>query len=227
MKNRSKICVLFLLASYTGSLYALEAAVGIEYSSKAVWVEESKRGDDEIARMDSGTSPGPSLVIRTHPQYVWEDSNWAYHYQIDFSAFDIDTQEVPESPEVQDLGTSVSGYSVFALPVAYYHFNRDKQNEWNYKAGLGAGIGYLRIKGNFQITQGSHPEHGQKKEIDFTGLGFSVGVYFEASIGNHIIIAQNYSPKVFDHPYEYQQHNVIIAYRYAFSLENVVGKQVW
>lgn len=208
----------FILLCFIKPAFSLELDVGIEFSNKSVWVEEIARGPNEIAMIDSEDEIMPSITLRTSTGYFSEGSNWGYHFQLDGSIFNVSMQTVPGSDELQDFGTSIDGYSLFAVPVAYYHFNNTSKDEWSYKAGIGAGIGYLHLEGTYQITHDGHPEIGTVKSVDASGFGLAVGVYLEASKGKHIIVVQNYAPTVDDGRYEYMQHNVLIAYRYAVDL---------
>ena len=209
------------LCTFPSALHALEIDLGVEMANKSIWIEEPLLGGGEIARMDSGNSYQPSLAIHTNPDYIWDDDNWGYHYQMDFSTFYLPFQEDPDTSELSNQGTSLSGNAIYAMPVGYYHFNRHDLSSWNYKAGIGVGVGYMDVSGTFKITQ-PHPEIGTIKHIDYSGYGFSVGVYFEAAKGNHTIIVQNYSPVVSDGPYDYQQMNLILAYRYSFNAEEII-----
>lgn len=208
--------IVFLLNMFTSSVNAFEILLGIEATSQSVWVEELDLGNNEIAMMDSGLNYQPSISVRSSVFYFEKESNWGYHYQLDGATFNINKQEIPGLEDVQDLGTEVKGYSLYAVPVAYYHFNRNEPGKWSYKAGLGVGIGYLKLSGNFRITDTSHPEYNQVKQVDADGFDIAVGVYFEAVFDRHVITVQNYGPTLDDGTYEYLQHNVAMSYRYAF-----------
>lgn len=207
-----------LLSAYSNQLFAYEILIGIESGSKSVWIEDISLGDDEIARMETDLSFSPSFGMRTDAKYLSPDSKWGYHIQLDVTQFKIDRQEVDSLEVLVDYGTSMEGAALYAVPVLYYHFNKGDMNRWNYKAGVGAGIGYLQLKGSFRITDSSHPEFNQIKNADVEDVDMAVGVYFEASFGNHIVLVQNYGPVVSDDNFDYQLHNILIAYRYRFDV---------
>jgi len=196
---------------------AFEFTVGVEVSDKSVWVEDKNRSGNEIAKVSNGIKLRPSFTLRTIPSYFSDSGNWGYHYQIDSSIFKINKQELPGVEDEQNVGTTMKGFSIYAIPVAYYHFNRNQPKKWNYKSGIGIGVGYLKVTGNFQITHDSHPEIGEVKAVNADGFGLAVGIYLEASFGKHVIVIQNYAPFIVDKQYDYQQNNVIIAYRYTFN----------
>ncbi len=112
----------------------------------------------------------------------------------------------------EDWGTSIKGYSVYAVPTGFYHFNKGS-NGWSQKIGVGVGIGYVNMSGNFKRT-----EMSQSEEIDVKGFAQTVGVFFEFLNGNHSFVLQNYGPSISDNKYEYTQSNVDIMYRYSFQL---------
>lgn len=212
-----RLSVLCISLAITVDAKAFEILLGVEATNKAIWVEESARGANEIAKLDSGLTYGPSVGARTEPRY-FDNSQWGYHYQFDGSIFNIDKQELPGMDQGVDVGTSIKGYSLYAVPVGFYHFFKGLDDHWQYKAGLGVGIGYLNMRGSFKITDPQHPEYNQIKKMRAEGVNLAVGVYIEIARGPHMIIIQNYGPTAEDNTYHYLQHNVVIAYRYAFEI---------
>lgn len=191
--------------------------IGGNASNKSVWIEDTSLSGNEIAKMDNGIIFVPSVGLRTDLRYFNDESNWGYFYQFSGALFDIKKQELPNIEENQDVGTSLKGYSLFATPTAFYHFNMSNKKNWSYKTGIGVGLGFLKLQGNFKITETSHLEYDQVKNVNVAAVGFSVGVYFEASKNNHSIIIQNFAPTISDDKYEYMQHNVDIMYRYRIT----------
>lgn len=207
--------VLFLLSSHVS---AFEVLLGMEATTKSLWVEDTDYGTDEIARMDGGLNYYPSVSARSESIYFDHGGNWGYHYQFDFSQYEINTQEILGLSDPVDLGTRVKGSAFYAVPVGYYHFKKGQSDQWQYKAGLGIGVGYLTVSGDYQVTDSNHINYGEVKTVNVTGVDMAVGVYFEAFKGNHVVVIQNYAPTLESAGYQYMLHNVVIAYRYAFEI---------
>ena len=216
---KKSLLVLSSLATICSlNLNALDLMIGINIKSASIEIDDKKTQDDEIAQMSNGQQYSPTIGLRTEPQYFSNgNSNWGYFYQFDGTIFQIDKQEIDGQDEEQDLGTSIKGYSLFAVPTGYYHFNKNS-NGWSQKVGIGIGAGYLNMSGNFKITKQSHPDYGQIKDVNVKDFGMAIGIFLEFSNKNHSIIIQNFGPTVSDDNYEYMQHNVDIMYRYKFSL---------
>jgi hypothetical protein len=216
---KKSLLVLSSLATiYSLNLNALDLMVGININSKIIHIDDKETENEDIAKMKSKQQYSPIIGLRTEPQYFSNgNSNWGYFYQFDGTTFQIDTQEVDGQDEEQNLGTSIKGYSLVAVPTAYYHFNK-KSTGWSQKVGIGVGAGYLNMSGNFKITKQSHPDYGQTKDVNIKEFGMAVGVFFEFSKKQHSIIIQNFAPTVSDDNYEYSQSNIDIMYRYKFSL---------
>ncbi len=212
--------ILLVLSSLTilgTNVQALDLMVGLNISNKSIDINDKENQDEVIATMDGGLNYSPVLGLRTEPDYFGgKDSNWGYFFQFDGMMFDIKKQSDEENEET-DIGTSIKGYSIFAVPSAYYHFNK-KSKGWSQKVGIGVGAGYLSMSGDFIITKEGHLEYGQTKDVDISKTGMAVGVFVEFSNKNHSIIIQNFAPSISDDNYEYMQHNVEMMYRYKFSL---------
>ena len=196
---------------------ALDLMVGLNISNKSIEVNDKENADEVIATMDAGMKYSPTIGLRTEPKSIGsKNSNWGYFFQFDGTTFNIDKQSVDEEEE-KEMGTSIKGYSLFAVPTAYYHFNR-KSKGWSQKLGIGVGAGYLNMTGNFKVTKQNHADYGQTKDVSINEMGMAVGVFLEFSNKNHSIIIQNFAPSVSDDNYEYMQHNIDMMYRYKFSL---------
>lgn len=215
---RILISILSLTLTFApGKSRAYEIYLGIEAGEKAVWVEDTRRGFDEIAKVEEGLAYYPSVAFRSGSSYFSTNSKWGYHFQLDTSVFHLNKQLPHNGEDPVNFGTRLKGYSLYAVPVVYYHFNRGDSKNWQYKAGIGVGLGYLRLQGNFQITDPGHPQSGQLISVNTDGFGMAVGVHIEAAFDRHYILAQNYGPTLEHSSFEYLQHNVIIAYRYGFT----------
>lgn len=215
MSIKNKFVFLFILLAFNNSVLALELLLGINTARNSIGIEDKSRGDNEIAMMEGEFEFSPSIAARTEATY-FANSNWGYHIQIDFFQFKIDKQEINiySSAPARDLGTEMKGSSIYVVPVAFYHFNRQQQKDWNYKAGVGAGFGYLDLQGTFRITDSSHPLFNSVQNVDVSDIGMAGGVYFSAEKGNHLFVGQNYGPLIDDGQFQYQAHDVALSYKY-------------
>ncbi|BCE01943.1 hypothetical protein [Marinicellulosiphila megalodicopiae] len=185
---------------------------GTEVGFKSLSVIEKNSKNAELAKMSKGLTIVPSVVISSNAKYIWEDDNWGYHVQVKGGWYTMDKQTIDEQSE--DLGTQIKGISIYAVPVGYYHFNKKVVDNWTYKLGLGAGLGWVSLDGDTKITKTNHTLTGEMVSIDNTGFGTAMGIYFEANYKNHSVVLQNYAPQISDNHFFYQQHNIVVAYRY-------------
>ena len=206
------------MASVT-NLSALDVMVGINIPSKDISItDKNQDAIDDIATFSSKFKVAPSVGLRTEPNYI-SDGQFGYFFQFDGATFDIDTQEINDEDDPKDIGTSISGSSLLAVPTIFYHFNKS-QTAWSQKFGIGVGASYLDLRGDFIVTDNTHPEYNQKIDVDTKGWGMAVGVFFEVSNDKHLFIIQNFAPTISDDKYEYQQHNIDMMYRYKFTIDN-------
>ncbi len=201
-----------------GKPNTLQLWVGVEFSPKGLWIEDREKGSEEIARMDQPIRVWPSLSLNSRSFYASSTSPWGMHIELSGSPFVIDKQEISRDKDPEDLGTGVKGYSIYTVPLVYYHFRKHSVDRWNFKVGTGVGAGYMNLWGDFKITERSHEKHNEIIPVDIHGVGIAVGVYFNASYKNHNFTVQNYGPVLWDDEYEYQLHNAIFSYQYAFQL---------
>ena len=202
---------------FSTNAYGFDVYLGVESGTRSVTVKELAYGNKAISVLNSEPELSPSFSFRFKEKYFSEKSKWAYHFQIDAAEFDVDMQQLQSSKENVDLGTSLDGFSLYALPVVYYHFNKNLAKKWNYRAGFGFGIGYMKLGGDFKITDPNHPQYNQIKTVEIRSYGSSIGLYFEATYRRHMIVLQSYGPVLADEPYQYHQANTVLAYRYKFD----------
>ncbi len=205
------------LATSTNTL-ALDIMAGINFPNKSVEVYDKDADDDYIASFSSKFKVAPTIGLRNKPDYISE-SNFGYFFQFDGAIFELDKQEIDGEDDPQDVGTSLSGFSVLATPTLFYHFNKSPTN-WSQKVGLGVGAGYLSLTGDFNITDDTHPKFAQTIDVSERGWGLTVGLFFEISNDKHSFIISNFAPSIADDNYEYMQHNIDMMYRYKFSIDS-------
>ena len=109
-------------------------------------------------------------------------------------------------------------YMLFQLYFTILIKNQIDQIVGIIKWGVGVGVGYLNMHGNFRVTKHSRADYWDKKDVNVNGFGMAVGVFFEIAKGNHFITAQGFGPVVSDDNYKYQEENIEIMYRYRLAL---------
>ncbi|GLO63075.1 hypothetical protein MACH09_35830 [Vibrio sp. MACH09] len=210
------IGVLFLLQ--VTHVHSVELALGIQMQNDSVVIKDAYSGENSIAEFDGGDSIYPLISLITEPNYLFNDSSWGYQFKFSGTYFDIEKQKVPGINKEKDIGTSIYGYTLSAVPVGFYHFNKNSKNEWNYKTGIGLGTGYMRLKGNYKVTDSSHPDFNMVKKLSTESMTLVLALYLEANLDKHTIILQNISPLVYSGYFEYQQSSITLSYSYAFDL---------
>ncbi|MDH5423758.1 MAG: hypothetical protein OEY29_02040 [Gammaproteobacteria bacterium] len=215
--NKIMLLISISVSLFSTNALAFDIFLGVESGAKSVTVKEPEFGNEIISTVKSEPELSPSFTFRSKEKYFSEKSKWAYHFQVDAAEFDVNMQQLQPTAGLVNLGTSLDGYSLYALPVVYYHFNKNLVKKWTYRAGFGLGIGYMKLDGNFKITDPGHPQYNQIKAVQIKGYGSSVGLYFEATYKRHMIVLQSYGPVLTDEPYQYHQVNTVLAYRYKFD----------
>ncbi|UTM59375.1 hypothetical protein L4174_021995 [Photobacterium sp. CCB-ST2H9] len=213
----------FLIASLTLVPFtssAIELAVGLQSTLSHLEIEDLSNGDQEVAVMTSGFQLFPTASLISDPYYFSENSNIGVQFQVDWSFFKADRQEINDGTETVDLGTSIKAYALTAVPVVFYQFNRHAAKDWNVKIGAGLGVGYLDLTGKYMITN-SVTESGEIRKVNKNGLGMAINVYLEGNVGNHMLLLYNFSPVLSDKTDDFQEHNVVLAYKYRFSLDDL------
>ncbi|MGR5149477.1 hypothetical protein ACQKP8_23395 [Photobacterium alginatilyticum] len=215
--------IIFLVISLSSSeLLAAEVAIGIQATINSIDIQDPADSERTIARMTSDITYFPTVSLLSDEYYFSKDSNVGVQMQFEWSIFKADKQEVGENDTGIDLGTSISGYALSGVPVLFYHFNRHNPNEWNLKLGTGLGLGYLKLKGDYQITDVTHPDYGEKKQANMDEVGLAVGVYLEANKGNHIISVYTFSPVTQSGNSHFEEYNFFLSYKYRVNIDGLL-----
>ncbi len=154
----------------------------------------------------------PFLSLGTAYSY-FDASNWGYNFTFSISPFSIDKQLVNENDsDPLDLGTSAKGYFFYASPVFFYHFGDKDMRGHSLKLGIGAGIGYLKAKGDIVYTRSD----GQRHKFDISGGAFSVAVLMEYRYRNWLLRATGAGPVLSQDGYDYQFMDITVQMGYSF-----------
>ncbi|MDO6706122.1 hypothetical protein [Photobacterium sp. 1_MG-2023] len=212
-----RVLLPILSFAFPAASQAVELAVGLQSTFTNIEIQDPEHGDKDVAVMTSGFHILPTASLVSSPYYFAEDSNFGVQFQLDWSFFKAGQQELQNSREKVDLGTSVKGYAMTAVPVLFYHWHRDAGADWNTKVGIGFGAGYLDLKGHYQITHVAE-QRGETRDVNFGGFGMAINVYLEANKGPHQFQLYNFSPILSEKSHDFQGHNVVMAYKYRFDL---------
>lgn len=195
---------------------AVQLALGASLDRSFVDIK-NKSDDETLAEMKSKAGFFPTLSLNFEPNYLFDDSHWGYQFQFDASLFEVDRQVIA-GEAVKDLGTSMTGYSFSVVPSIFYHFKKANTQGWHFKSGLGVGVGYLNIKGDFRITNASHSEFDQVKDLNLAAPVASANAFIESIYKSHIITLQFFLPIARDGEYIVTQNHMGISYKYALDI---------
>ena len=193
---------------------AADIAVGIQLTGDSIKIKDDQ--DIELAEMQGNIKIYPSLSLFTKANYLFNNSLWGYQFKASASYFDINAQNVEGVKS--DFNTNIHGYSFSAAPIGFYHFNKNETDRWQFKAGIGIGIAYTKLKGDFVITNSDNADYGEMKNVDSKKISLSVASYFEAKQDNHLIVLQSFVPTVNEESYQFEQNNIVLSYSYLFPL---------
>lgn len=167
--------------------------------------------DDEIL---------PHISIATEKNY-FGNSNWGYNFIYDWDKFNLTKQDILNNDTIvsKNLNTKVTGHNIYGYGNLFYHFNKaHKFTNLDMILGTSLGVGYLNLKGNYQITKTDDEEFGEVKDIKVNNIGVGMGLLFTLSYENHSFIFQYYMTDTTDSKYEYIKSTNQFIYQYKFSL---------
>ena len=199
---------------------AADIAVGLQLTSDSIRIKEDQDIENgqsiQLAEMSGNIKIYPSLFLFTKANYLFNDSQWGYQFKASATYFDINKQNIEGSKS--DLNTNINGYSLSVAPVGFYHFHKNKTDRWQFKAGIGLGIAYTKLRGSFIITNSDNADYGELKTVDTKQVSTSVASFFEAKRGNHLIAIQSFVPIVNEKGYKFEQNSIALSYNYLFQL---------
>ncbi|EKO3564839.1 hypothetical protein P0E95_001171 [Vibrio metschnikovii] len=221
MINYLKTSVIFTLCCSL-PVCAIELNLGLQLTTNNIDVRDES--DQNIAQMNNKLALSPTVSLLSKGYYLSEQSSLGVQFQLDGNLVKVNRQTLHQNNQLTNLDTKISGYALYAMPLFFYHFNRHQPEKWQVKTGIGIGLGYLNLSGNYQITQPLHPEFGETKNIKLSEFGQAVGVYLEIKKGKHAFLLYNFSPYVNNSNYQFQEHNAVLAYRYTINLNHLFTK---
>lgn len=152
----------------------------------------------------------PYLTLGS-PYKFFGDTDIGVLMEYDFTGFSLNKQLVNE--ENVDLGTSVDGYSIFAIPTLIVSLTGREpygENNQSLVIGTGFGLGYLSASGDIIFTETTL----EKKEVNISSAALALSVFTDYRIGNfvsRISINMTAVPSS-DAEYRYIGYNLRIGY---------------
>ncbi len=152
----------------------------------------------------------PYLTLGS-PYKFFGDTDIGVLMEYDFTSFSLNKQLVNE--ENVDLGTSVDGYSIFAIPTLIVSLTGREpygENNQSLVIGTGFGLGYLSASGDIIFTETTL----EKKEVNISSAALALSVFTDYRIGNfvsRISIDMTAVPSG-DAEYRYTGYNLRIGY---------------
>lgn len=152
----------------------------------------------------------PYLTLGS-PYKFFGDTDIGVLMEYDFTSFSLNKQLVNE--ENVDLGTSVDGYSIFAIPTLIVSLTGREpygENNQSLVIGTGFGLGYLSASGDIIFTETTL----EKKEVNISSAALALSVFTDYRIGNfvsRISIDMTAVPSG-DAEYRYTGNNLRIGY---------------
>lgn len=152
----------------------------------------------------------PVLGLESGNAY-FSETNLGYKIAFNLGWFEMSTQEV--NLEDVNLDTSAKGYYLYAMPVGFYDFFKDKRDS-SLLIGFGFGLGYLNASGDIIFT-GSSPQ--TRHEFDISELTYSYGLFLEYDINSWSFSISLFGPEVSYGAYEYNLFDFGMTVRKKFS----------
>lgn len=204
----------------------VELGVGFGVSTASFSTDSSHEVDS--ATMTSGFSFSPVIGFKSELN-KFKDSNFGYYYHTVLTTYELDKQDLDLNSDLLlsdvenmgevDLGTSVKGVALSVTPVFVY----EKVFSSNAKlhAGLGVGLGYLSVKGDYFETEESASlacrasttitqvqQSCVKQNIDESGVDVSVGLLLGYYYKNYALSITNAGPTVSNAQFSEYKFNV-------------------
>lgn len=196
-----------------------DVLLGPSFSDRSITITDKDSSQDAAKFTTDGIELLPSISIRTKPEYIWDDKNWSYTFSANFVSSKLDKQVQTEGSafsNLNNLGTEIEGLSIYLTPILYYQFARETPDTWQYRAGVGMGIGYQDHEGSFVVSNSDHANFGQTETVNYSGVSLSAGIYLEASYKRHHIMFNGdliaTSPS--NSEYQYLENNISLKYQY-------------
>ena len=218
-----RIIILIILLIFSNNLLASDFYLGVKRTDLSLYITDTdssnftfhprdQEKDQEIASMES-YSIDPVIGFKTEPRHLMGKTQFVIN--LDVSIININTQGSQYGNGYNSLGSGIEGYSLWVAPLFYG--TKEYSNGLDLNGGFGLGIGFLKVKGTFIVTNKHHKNYNETESIDISELGYNVGIFLELTNRKHSFIFQISLVRVEKDSYEYEQSTVDLIYRYYFK----------
>lgn len=155
------------------------------------------------------------------PYHYFHNSNAGYYVNYNIKHFDFNKQDTSiTSTGINEvnLGTSVSGYNVYAFTSFFYNFG-DRfivtDDNKSLKLGIGIGLGYLKADGDIILTEQSG---SPLVDINISDVGLAFGLYIDYRYGPWVFRLEGFSTEARQDSihFEYMTIPLQIGYSYRY-----------
>lgn len=181
--TRSLIVFAMFFTAFSSASHAAEVFIGVSTNWALLKGEESSSGSD-ISELETDKKPKPVFSVKTLESY-FDNSDFGYFVELGLNSYKVN-QSVT-------LGTTVEGLSGeywYATPTLFYNFTKSHQQDWSFKAGLGAGVGYLTSKGMLHIEEPFFSD----RTINGKDFNLSLGLFIEFEYKRWVVQLKEYTP---------------------------------
>lgn len=216
--------ILFSLSTHADNLpedsqyYSID--ILLTHSSDFFDVYESSDDIDPIGSFYGNENNSVTIGLNL-PYHYAGNSNFGYYFNYKFNRFNIDTQDTTiTSSDVHemDLGTSVTGYNIYATVSGFYNFGDkiiENDDDSSFKIGLGIGVGYLKADGDIILTElATQP----KIDIGISDFGFNYGIFFDYRYGPWVFRIDTFGTSVKQGEYYFEDISQSFQIGYSFKL---------
>jgi len=196
MPHKQLLPILMLIPCVTvfsESAKAGEVFIGLTAQQSSIDIDE----DDTqvtLAELNSKLYYSPALAIRSESNYFHENTHLGYFLEFNSGYYIVNRQVLNGSiGSTVNLNTSLSGLYWDLTPTIFYNFGNKKKENWDFKTGIGFGIGYFSVSGSAVLTE----QAGQPLvTFDDDGYGLTVGLYLEATKNDWFFQIKGYGPGI-------------------------------
>lgn len=218
MINYLKTSIIFTLCCSL-PVCATEFNLGIQLTSTHLDIRDN--ANRHVAELSNDFDISPTISISSKSYYISNQHSFGVQFQLDGNLIKVNQQTLHQNNQATNIDSNIDGYAIYAVPLFFYHFNRNQQEKWQIKMGFGLGLGYLNLSGHYQITHPIHPEFKETKNIKLSEVGPTFGFYVKVKKGNHAFLLYNFTPYVNDRSYQFQEYNPVFAYQYTINLNHL------
>ena len=201
----------FMLGSIPAFAQSAPLDIGVNMYKNSIKIMDAS--GTEVAEMAEGVQYFPNVSLTSDPVYLFGGSSWSYTIENSLNYFKVSEQEVAYQDSEANLGTSVRGWTVSLSPMLFYHF--PNLGNWEFKSGISLGAGYVKVKGDYQITNPNSADVGQIKDIDEEGIAWFSGVRFDAKYGRHTVSLSALTPIIHSDDVDFQHGIGTLSYSYS------------